>query len=52
MGMDVLIMQEMRNAAAFAYLRALASGHLGLLWSSTRQDTTSPMTKRAPCSRH
>ena len=30
MGMDVLLMQELRNAAAFAYLRALASGHPGM----------------------
>ena len=29
-GMDVLLMQELRNAAAFAYLRALASGHPGM----------------------
>lgn len=30
MGMDYLLMQELRNAAAFAYLRALASGHPGM----------------------
>jgi len=30
MGMDILLMQELRNAAAFAYLRALASGHPGM----------------------
>jgi type IV secretion system protein VirB11 len=30
MGMDILFMREMCNAAAFAYLRALASGHPGM----------------------
>ncbi|HTC07274.1 MAG TPA: P-type DNA transfer ATPase VirB11 [Acetobacteraceae bacterium] len=57
MGMDVLLMQELRNAAAFAYLRALASGHPGMTTCHAPSaegafDAIRLMVKQHPAGRH
>jgi type IV secretion system protein VirB11 len=57
MGMDVLLMQELRNAAAFAYLRALASGHPGMTTCHAASaegafDAIRLMVKQHPAGRH
>lgn len=57
MGMDYLLMQELRNAAAFAYLRALASGHPGMTTchapsASAAFDAIRLMVKQHEAGRH
>ncbi len=57
MGMDYLLMQELRNAAAFAYVRALASGHPGMTTCHAPSalgafDAIRLMVKQHPAGRH